>query len=340
MIPNSIEVIIATANRPHLLEVALDSVVAQLRHCAIDRVVVSENGGNRASERVVERFRNSLVIDYRYRESPVPALDHWRMVFEESCCEYIAFLCDDDWWYEGHLRRATEELGSRPECASFFAASFFCPGEGQDGGRIYVPESLKQCSGACWSSVPVRLTSEQVHAAAWVATPFHSSTLVARSAALKRAAEMLVGIEFFNIDRVLEIALSLQGPTLFSFTPSAGVRIHLQNWTASERLERMLSSDLATARLIQASASKFGFDVLEFWGRQLEAMDRPDRRTLVRSVARVQGWTEIKRMGLDRCLGATGAKRRLVMLTMRVWDICAKWTPRRLRTSAKAFLSA
>jgi hypothetical protein len=65
-----INVIIPTASRPQMLRTALQSVAAQTAVDEIDRVFVSENGGNRESEKICAEFP-ALPITYIFR-TPTP----------------------------------------------------------------------------------------------------------------------------------------------------------------------------------------------------------------------------------------------------------------------------
>jgi hypothetical protein len=298
MASRDVEVIIPTANRPEFLCAALQSVVSQCRDAEISRVVVSENGGNKDSWDVVRRFEGSLSIEYRFRSPVLPPLDHWIAVFEESRADYVAFLCDDDWWYDGHLRRSLDFLERHSGCASSFAASFFTPSEAAVTGQFYFPTGLRRSRQGFQPFEPSVMTTQQVHSAAWLVTPFHSSTMVARTGALQRAASRLRGLDFFNIDRLLEINLSQEGALLFFPQLGAGVRLHAENWTLLEKRERLLESDRNAVRLIEASALAGGFDLAEFWKLRILSLPMNERKELIGAMVRIRGWSAVERTGI------------------------------------------
>src|SRR5262245_27603154 len=100
-----ISVLIPTAGRPKLLETALQSVVNQTAAGEIEEVVVSENRLNRNSEAVCRRFP-MLPIRFALQDPHLSQGHNFDFLFNTARAEYVAVLCDDDWWGSGHLHGA------------------------------------------------------------------------------------------------------------------------------------------------------------------------------------------------------------------------------------------
>ena len=332
----SVEVLLATARRPEYLEIALESVVKQNLGNRIDRVVVSENGNDRRSESVAGRFSDRLPIEYRFKSPLLSPLEHRASLFEGGAADYIAFLCDDDWWLDGFLARSLVGLDGHNECVAAFSASFWCKHEHDTEGTRYFPLALRTVAGA--TEVPVRLSGDQVHAAAWIVTPFHFSTMVARKGPLRRAASKLRNFDPFNIDRLLEMLLSVEGDILFFPQFGAGIRQHETNWSIVEKRESALRSDCQAVRFARSSAQSLGCDVVGFWKDRLKQLSLSERREILRALARIYEWDELRQLGLIRSAAGTGATGALREIGLRYGGKISAALPVSLRRQIKRLI--
>ena len=218
-------VLVPTAARPGMLRTALRSVADQDAVGKIERIVVSENGGSRDSEKVCAEF-GALPIDYLFRSPAVTPLEHGRLLFRAPApTPYTAVLHDDDWWAPHHLRDALAALEANPDATAYGSGHFVVSGE----------SSMLNCSGNLF---PWFGSGYAAHAPWWrlsrlnvllgelLGTLSHYSTLVARTGALRQAAAVFDRGNTFDNDRMILFALSTAGPLLFNPLPGAFVRQH------------------------------------------------------------------------------------------------------------------
>ena len=218
-------VLIPTANRGPMLRTALQSVASQTARTKIDRIIVSENGGDRMSEKLCAEF-SSLPITYIFRSPAMTPLVHGQLLFRDHAeGDFTAVLHDDDWWTPTHLQLALEALEANPDAAAYGAGHFVVSGE----------SSMLNCSGNLFpwfgANYPAfapwwTLTRINVLMAELLGTISHYSTLVARSTALRETPFVFETGNTFDNDRMLMFALSASGPLLFNPTPQAFVRNH------------------------------------------------------------------------------------------------------------------
>jgi hypothetical protein len=220
-----ISIIIPTASRPLMLRTALESVANQTVIGQIDRVFVSENGGNRQSEAVCAEFP-TLPITYLFQTITGTPLEHIQILMRECLQgELTAFLHDDDWWTPSHLANAIQNLESHPDAGAYGASHFVVSGE----------SSMLNCSGNLfpWFGAgyppfkPVwELSRLNVLMAELLGTVAHYSTMVARTEILRKASYVYDLNNPFDNDRMLIFALSTFGPFLYNPIPEAFVRNH------------------------------------------------------------------------------------------------------------------
>jgi hypothetical protein len=220
-----ITILLPTASRPALLQTALESVASQTALSQVARIVVSENGGTRASEEVCAKFPQ-LPITYLFRTPTVSALEHGGMLMREgSDSELTAILHDDDWWAPWHLANAFAGLTAHSQAAAYGSGHFVVSAE----------SSMLNCSGNLfpWFGAgypPFRpvweLSRLNVLMTELLGTISHYSSLVARTEILKKAAYVFDLQNSFDNDRMLMFALSTFGSLLFNPTPEVFVRNH------------------------------------------------------------------------------------------------------------------
>lgn len=217
--------IIPTAKRAAMLRTALQSVANQTARERIERIIVSENGGDRASEAVCAEFPG-LPITYLFRSTPTTPLEHGELLMEAlPVGELTAILHDDDWWGPGHLASAIEALTANPDASAYGGGHFVIAAE----------SSMLNCSGNLFAwfgaNYPEfapwwKLSRLNVLMAELLGTISHYSTLVARTSALREASWTFGLGNTFDNDRMLMFALATSGPLLFNPTPQVFVRNH------------------------------------------------------------------------------------------------------------------
>lgn len=208
-----------------MLRTALQSVAGQTAVAKIDRVIVSENGGDQSSEKLCAEFPQ-LPITYIFRSPAMSPLEHGKLLYRDHAeGGYTAILHDDDWWAPTHIENALAALESEPDASAYGAGHFVVSGE----------SSMLNCSGNLFpwfgANYPAfapwwTLSRINVLMAELLGTVSHFSTLVARTAALREAAFVFETGNTFDNDRMLMFALSASGPLLFNPTPQAFVRNH------------------------------------------------------------------------------------------------------------------
>jgi hypothetical protein len=86
-------IVIPTRQRAHLLRYALQSALEQ----TFDdyEIIVSNNGADQATERIVIECGNGKVRYFR-TDDVLSMPDHWEFALAQARGEYVTFLCDDD----------------------------------------------------------------------------------------------------------------------------------------------------------------------------------------------------------------------------------------------------
>jgi glycosyltransferase involved in cell wall biosynthesis len=218
-------VLLPTANRPAMLRTALQSVAAQTALAQVTRVVVSENGGSRASEAVCAEFPQ-LPLTYVFRSRTLTPLEHGRRLMNEyPDAPYSAILHDDDWWAPTHLAHAMAALEVNPDAPVYGSGHFVVSAESSMlncSGNLFPWFGANYAAYAPWW----KLSRLNVLMAELLGTAAHYSTLVARTPALREASSVFDTGNIFDNDRMIVFALSAAGPLLFNPTPEVFVRNH------------------------------------------------------------------------------------------------------------------
>jgi len=274
-----ISVVIATANRPLFLETALGSVARQTAVNEIEEVIVSENLGNRASEKVCAKFK-SLPIKYIFRDPPMTLVQHGVDLYKTAKSEFVAVLHDDDWWCSGHLQTALSTLKSVPDAAAYFSASVFVKSEDDVNGHIFKHPVIRLAAGAPEYTVPWRLNSAHIFALTWLYTPFHlSSTLVRREILLRQADELLKANPWYS-DSVFYAGLSRYGTALYNPFVEVFVRRHDRNWDSGKSKSYLNSVCLEGSEKILALSKNSGFDIIAIWKEYFAKAPEDTRRQI------------------------------------------------------------
>jgi hypothetical protein len=218
-------VVIPTRNRPDDLRRALASVCRQVARDAIAEVIVIENGGNHASRDVCAEFED-LPVAWRLNDPPLPMTAWANRVFSSprQDSEFVALLCDDDWWEPQHLSRALCRLRTQKSISATWSGCI----EYENSTRTARPRGH-----TIWAVIryapdaqEVAVSLPQVLLAHLLTTAFHISTLVARQSAIRAVLPAVANGNPFDIDRHLACLLATQGQTIYLPSPSVGVAAH------------------------------------------------------------------------------------------------------------------
>lgn len=220
-----LSVVICTCNRPEMLEQALRSLAQQSRPDLITKIIVSENGGNRASEAVCSRFE-TLPIAYVYQDPPRPLTEHLASLREHVDSPFVAILHDDDWWLPTHAEASLAALQDRGAVAVFSnfveAASPRHPHHSSTkAARVWA------ASGFDFSRDVIALTRTQNFLIHLLDSSFHYSTFVGDSRCCWQAlAQALASGNAYDNDRTFPVYLRELGPVLYRPAASVAVRTH------------------------------------------------------------------------------------------------------------------
>jgi hypothetical protein len=219
-----VTVLLPTFRRGPLLRVALRSIADQTAVGKIDRVIVSENGGDRASEATCESFPR-LPITYLYREPMLSAMEHGRALYREFAQgDYTCILHDDDSWLPHHVEAGLAALKANPE-AGLYGSNFLCNDDlrlfdGNSDVYAWFGANFPAPEPPLWVMSQVDVLLANVYNMV-----IHYSTMIARTPALTRAAKIFERQNPYDNDRELLHAFSKQGPVLFHKKFGAAVRV-------------------------------------------------------------------------------------------------------------------
>lgn len=246
-------VIIQTANRPEMLRQALQSVAAQTGRESISAVYVSENGGNRGSQKVCADFTD-LPIVYAFRDPQLSPVEHTAVMMNEALVhEYTAILHDDDWWMPDHLSNALNALHAHPGAVAFCASWFAVSGESSNlkcdpDALFWVAAEFPKLQ-ATWEITPF-----QVRFAALLATPTEFSSMVIRTDVLRLSKKVFSLGNDFDVDRMLIVDLASHGSLAYRPYPDVCKRFHpgrdANNFSVIFQIDRMSE----TTRWIMSNA--------------------------------------------------------------------------------------
>ena len=117
-----VDVGIPTRERPDLVRLAIDSVLAQ--DLAAWRLVVSENGvGGGATEAAVAPYLKDPRIRYVATGGELGGAENWTRLIQAGDAPYVALLHDDDLWDPTFLGRRVAFLEQNPSCAFVFSGN-------------------------------------------------------------------------------------------------------------------------------------------------------------------------------------------------------------------------
>ncbi|HZS11479.1 MAG TPA: glycosyltransferase family A protein [Nitrospirales bacterium] len=260
-----LSIVIPTANDPKLLQTALESVARQTAVHAVEEVIVSENSGRRDSEKVCAQFPD-LPITYICHERPLPILEHFLYVYRQARAEFVAFLCDDDWWAPGHLQSALAGLHQHEDAVVSFSACLYLDSEAARHGWISRVSVLWLAAGKPDLMKRWYLTPQEVLAVSALISVFHLSTMVVRREALLRAAQTVDQAHPRQFDQYLYVGLAREGAILYDPLVDTFIRWNgTTNYSAGISMrEREVASRACTER-IWRDAEAAGLDLTATW---------------------------------------------------------------------------
>lgn len=224
---SQISVIIPTANRPRFLRTALESVLLQTAEHQIQEIIVSENGGNRESERVCDKLADPR-IRYEFLSPPLPFPERFVKLYAQAKAEYIATLHDDDWWFPDFLASGLLEL----ERASATHPVYFCntiETASESTVRMRLSPTLRMWFGAGFPPMTQiwRLSPEQLLLACLSGNPAHYSAGMWRNDVLHKSLHVFAKFENrYDTDRLIEAEASRHGGVIVDPQPRVCIRIH------------------------------------------------------------------------------------------------------------------
>jgi len=218
-------VVIPTRNRPDDLRRALASVARQDALPAIAEVVVIENSTNLASRDVCQGFGN-LPIRWLHNDPPLPMSAWANRVFRspQVDSEFFALLCDDDWWYPGHLGESRQALLRSPDRVAAWSQVV----EYNDRLMTGFPRghALWLVTDHRMDDLEVTVSFKEMLVANLLTTATHVSGFVGRRSAIQAVLPDVCNGNPFDIDRHLAVLLATKGVSIFLTSPTVGVRQH------------------------------------------------------------------------------------------------------------------
>ncbi|MBK9139514.1 MAG: glycosyltransferase [Verrucomicrobia bacterium] len=322
-----VTVIIPTARRANLLPVALRSVAVQTAVARIARVVVSENSEDRASRDVCRRFAE-LPVEYITQTPPVTPVQHLARLFgADGLPDYVAMLCDDDWWAPAHLQLALAALEAAPHASAAFSAVALVDSERAVRGNLYLPAAFLLGADGESAIQVAEFDRGAVLASAWVHTPFHFSAMVARSRPLRTAAGGLGSIHPYIADQMLFAELSLRGPIRFVPQPGAFIRRHAGNYdqyTVQREMDRAREEGL---RRVEELAAAHGESPAAWWKQRLAGTPGGVSPDLANLLWNHVGPRRVRECGLEAALGTSRRFAWVKRLERATWQYAKPWLP-------------
>jgi len=312
-----LSVIVPTASRPEFLETALQSISRQTAASEIHEVLVSENLQNRASEAICRKFPE-LPIRYILQDPPLSQVGHFDYLFRTARAEFVALVCDDDWWAPGHLQAALEALVKDGDAVARFSACLYLPSEVDTRGWIFRSPMLWLAAGRPSYCDLWRLRQDQGLATAWLMTPFHTSSIVVRREALLSAAPHVVRSHVYQADRTLHARLATTGRILYDPIVDTFVR-----WHPGALTQRLASAERESAyrectEQIYKLSFEHGIDPVSAWHAYLSDAPEGMAEELGPVFRRALGDEKLAEYGFQKFI-LPGLPARALRRARRIW---------------------
>ncbi len=260
----SVTVIIPCHKRHEYLVTVLESIKHQTAFSDIDTIIVSENSDDDKSKLVCDRFPE-LNITYYKQPLEITAVEHIYWLINQSKTDYTAILHDDDWWYPTHLESALKAL-SDESIAAYFSNFVFAKNEILNDAHFHNPSVITHFTSEPLNINYVCLSFADVASICYLFTPFHMSSMVARTSSLKHANEEgLKDSKPWYADRILYPYLALHGNIIFNPQVLCGVRNHEGNGGNAVNLENRYAWHLEGSMKISELAKSRNVNVIDIW---------------------------------------------------------------------------
>jgi hypothetical protein len=208
-----------------MLKDALVSVASQTSMHSIAKVIVSENGENRASENVCSDF-SSIPIEYHYQENTLPVLKHIQLLLSKVSSEYVAFLHDDDWWASNHLELSLTALNNG-NCSSVFSNFVETASPKHPFTVSYKSFRIWALSGRDFSRNVIQLSQADNFLNCLVDSSYHFSTFVGNTnLCLSAWDKVVLSQNDYDCDRTFPIFLGEKGNVAYIPASTTFIRIH------------------------------------------------------------------------------------------------------------------
>jgi glycosyltransferase involved in cell wall biosynthesis len=137
----TLEVVIASCNRPKLLTEALLSAIIAVSQCkaAETRVVVSDNSTNSHSASLLSVLHGD--IEVRSRIDHLRGVDHFNLILREASSDYIMIMHDDDRLMPQFLNRLVQTLEKNPSLSAAAANAHLIDSDSIPKGSTMIKES-------------------------------------------------------------------------------------------------------------------------------------------------------------------------------------------------------
>ena len=264
-----ISVVVPTADRPDLLRTTLASIARQSALALVEEVIVSENLGSLETAAVCEEFPE-IPITFVMQDPPLDSFEHFARILTMARSEYVAIVCDDDWWTPGHLATAIRNLDREPSASAHVSCYVAAASEFPSTGVFWGLGAIWLAAGRPDPIEPYVLDLAQVLALAWAFTPFSFTTLVARREALpKSLQEMLQSPHTYYEDRMLFTALAKHGPIVYEPLVDTYYRAHAGGWERGKDPEFIQTLLRQCSDYVMGLARDVGVDPPALWREYL-----------------------------------------------------------------------
>lgn len=217
-------VVIQTCNRPLMLRDALISIAGQTKSSCIEKVIVSENGGNYESRSVCSSF-SSLPIDYLFQDPPLAITDHLVSLQSRVTTPLTALLHDDDWWLPDHIEASLLALQATKSIACFANHS-------EAGSPLhpltssYKAPRIWAATGFDFSRDHIAMSYVQNFLVCLLDSTYHFSTCVGDTKPFQLAISKAISNNAYDCDRTFPIFLGELGSIVYNPNVSTVIRIH------------------------------------------------------------------------------------------------------------------
>jgi glycosyltransferase involved in cell wall biosynthesis len=259
----TLTVIIPGYKRAQYLFTALESIKRQTALASIEKIIVSENSEDPDSEKVCEQFPE-LRISFIRQRPQLNVLEHFVWILDQSSSTYTAMLHDDDWWYPTHIENALKSLNEGN--VSYFSNVLFTSNEIYKAAFLHYPSLISYLCGDKSAFNVIPFTFEQVATLCYLYTPFHMSSMVALTSAMKFANEYgLKNSHPWYADRVFYPYLSLKGPLAWNPQFLCGIRQHSKNDAKTFDFNERVNAHREGSKKILDLANSNSVNILHNW---------------------------------------------------------------------------